>query len=167
MNRESLKRKLTNTKLSEYIILEEISHTCNFRRNLNVRNKFVWIPKGQVRSSANHVGLKYKWVPKHPPSALLVQERSRVPLTPKKRTRGDATAETPRYNHKKQCAITRNNGSVSRMSYHRVPFNYPEKNKREWIPRSTLRRLWLKRRSPPSVSHQTVKKSQLLILRML
>ena len=75
--------------------LGHISHTCSLRRNSNVRNKFVWIPKGQVRSSANQVGPKYKWVPKHPPSALLVQERSRVPLTPKERTRGDATAENP------------------------------------------------------------------------
>ena len=69
-----------------------------------------------------------------------MQERSRVPLTPKKRTRRDAIAETPWYNHKKQLATTRDNGSVSRMSYHRVPFIYPEKNKREWIPRSTLKR---------------------------
>ena len=66
--------------------------------------------------------------------------RSRVPLTPEKRTRGDAIAENPWYNHKKQCATTRNKGSVSRMSYHRIPVNYPEKNKREWIPRSTLKR---------------------------
>ena len=127
-----------------------ISHTCSFRRNLNVRNKFVWIPKGQVRSSANHVGPKYKWVPKHPSSALLVQERSRVPLAPKKRTRGDVTAATTWSNHRKQCATTRNKGSVSRMSYHRVPFNYPEKNKRERIPRST----W--RKPMNSVSHKKV-----------
>ena len=121
--------------------LGHISHTCSLRRNSNVRNKFVWIPKGQVRSSANHVGPKYKWVPKHPPSALLVQEKSRVPLIPKKRTRGDATAETHWYNHKKLSATTRDNGSVSRMSYHKDPFNYPEKNKGEWIPRSSLERL--------------------------
>ena len=63
--------------------------------------------------------------------------RSRVPLTPEKRTRGDAIAENPWYNHKKQSATIRDNGSVSRMSYHRVPFNYPEKNKKERIPRST------------------------------
>ena len=50
------------------------SHTCNIRRKLYVRNKFVWIPKGQVRSSTNHVGPKYKWVPKPSSSALLVQE---------------------------------------------------------------------------------------------
>ena len=106
-----------------------------------MRNKFVWIPKGQVRSSANHVGPKYKWVPKHPPSALLVQERSRVPLAPKKGASCDVTAATTWYNHKKQCATIRNEGSISRISYHRVPFNYPEKNKREWIPRSTLKRL--------------------------
>ena len=59
--------------------------------------------------------------------------RSRVPLTPEKRTRGDAIAETPWYNHKKQSATIRDNGSVSKMSYHRVPFNYPEKNKRKRI----------------------------------
>ena len=120
--------------------LGHISHTCSLRRNTNVRNKFVWIPKGQVRSSANHVGPKYKWVPKHPSSVLLVQERSRVPLAPKKRTRGDVTAATTWSNHRKQCATTGNKGSVSRMSYHRVPLNYPEKNKRERIPRSTWRK---------------------------
>ena len=49
-----------------------ISHTCSLRKNLHVRNKFVWISKGQVRSSTNHVGPKYKWVPKPPSSALLV-----------------------------------------------------------------------------------------------
>ena len=38
---------------------------------------------------------EYRWVPKHPSSALLVHERSRVPLTPKRRTRGDEIAETP------------------------------------------------------------------------
>ena len=59
----------------------------------------------------------------------------------KKRTRGDVTAATTWSNHKKQCTTTRNKGFVSRMSYHRVPLNYPEKNKREWIPRSTLKRL--------------------------
>ena len=76
--------------------------------------------------------------------------RSRVPLTPKKRTRGDAIAETPWYNHKKQSATTRDNGSVSRMSYHRVPLNYPEKNKRKRIPEST----W--RKTMNSVSHKKV-----------
>ena len=120
--------------------LGHISHTCSLRRNSNVRNKFVWIPKGQVRSSANQVGPKYKWVPKHPPSALLVQERSRVPFAPKKRTRGDITAATIWFNHKKQCATIRNKGSISRMSYHRVPLNYPEKNKRERISQSTWRK---------------------------
>ena len=106
-----------------------------------MRNNYVWIPKGQVRSSANHVGPKYKWVPKPHSSTLLVQERSRVPLVPKKRTCGDITGAIAWSNHKRQCTTTRNKGSVSRMSHHRIPFNYPEKNKREWIPRSTLKRL--------------------------
>ena len=83
-------------------------------------------------------------------SALLVQERSRVPLPPKKRTRGEVTAATTWSNQKKQCTTTRNKGCVSRMSYHRVPLNYPEKNKRERIPRST----W--RKPMNSVSHETV-----------
>ena len=120
--------------------LGHISHTCSLRRNSNVRNKFVWIPKGQVRSSANHVGPKYKWVPKHPPSALLVQERSRVPLASKKRTHGDVTAATTWCNHKKQCATIRNKDFVSGISYHRVPFNYPEKNKRERMSQPTWRK---------------------------
>ena len=108
------------------------------------------IPKGQVRSSANHVGPKYKWVPKLPSSALLVQERSRVPLVPKKRTHGEVTAATTWSNHKKQYTTTRNESSVTRMSYHRVPLNYPEKNKRERIPGST----W--RKPMNSVPHQKV-----------
>ena len=79
-----------------------------------------------------------------------MQEKSRVPLAPKKRTRGDVTAATTWYNHKKQCTTTRNKGSVSRMSYHRVPLNYPEKNKRKRIPEST----W--RKTMNSVSHKKV-----------
>ena len=105
-----------------------------------MRNKFIWISKGQVRSSTNHVGPKYEWVPKLPSSALLVQERSRVPLAPKKRTRGDVTAATTWYNHKKQCATIRNKDFVSGISYHRVPFNYPEKNKRERMSQPTWRK---------------------------
>ena len=117
-----------------------ISHTCNFKRNLNVRNKYIWIPKGQVRSSANYVGSKYKWVPKLSSSALLVQKRSRVPPVSKKRTRGDVTAATAWFNHKKQCATTRNKDLVSGISYHRVPFNYPEKDKRERMSQLTWRK---------------------------
>ena len=106
-----------------------------------MRNNYVWIPKGQERSSANHVGPKYKWVPKLPSSASLVQERSRVLLAPKKGASCDVTAATTWYNHKKQCATIRNKGSISRISYHRVPFNYPEKNKRERMPQPTWRKL--------------------------
>ena len=60
------------------------------------------------------------------------------------------TAATTWSNHRKQCATTRNIGSISRMSYHRVPHNYPEKNKRVRIPRST----WRKARN--SITHKTM-----------
>ena len=69
-----------------------------------------------------------------------MQERSRVPLAPKKRTRGDVTTATTWFNHKKQCATTRNKDLVSGISYHRVPFNYPEKDKRERMSQLTWRK---------------------------
>ena len=38
-----------------------------------MRNRFVWVPKGQSRFNANNQGPKFKWVPKCPSSALSVQ----------------------------------------------------------------------------------------------
>ena len=70
-----------------------------------------------------------------------MQERSRVPLASKKRTHGDVTAATTWCNHKKQCATIRNKDFVSGISYHKVPFNYPEKNKRERMSQPTWRKL--------------------------
>lgn len=118
-----------------------ISHICHIRRNSNVRNKFIWVPKGQVRSNANHVGPKYKWVPKDTSRTLLVQENSKASHDSRKRARDESTAATSWSNHKRQCSSTRRVYSSSRESNHRVSYNYLEKNKRNRIPKSTRRKL--------------------------
>ena len=105
-----------------------------------------------------------EWVPKCPSSALNVQinskkighkgtekrKKPRVPHAPKKKTKASITSKrtlkapiagTTKFKHqRKQWTQARRVCSTSRTSYHRVPLNYLEENKKKRVPQVSNRR---------------------------